>query len=587
MSRNSLYVSEELEADLNQKMFPNYFTSTSKIYLHTSEMPTPDVLVTSNLVPGWALVSENLGTVTNNTIPTYKTTTLNPDITLPNIGDAYAENVGILMNFEGDDGSTNFVENTGKTISSINNVTMETEQKKFGNSSAYFAGTDSSSFVIDNAPTLSDKFTLEMWIYPTGAPGQNNGIFDNRNGVNNPNGFILGYSNTGALWCKYHGAYDDLPVNQAYVTYNEWQHIALVRDGNNLSMFKNGVKVLENTNFTRTFNNNYGLVGRAVDLSYGFQGYMDDLRVTNNVARYTTDFSVPTEEFSTSVNTLQDSYWGKVEMLVKASEGFNELANGYTVNNNGVTIDNTTTLFDGASFNIDSGTDKLNVTVPSTFYDYSSSDFTWEGFYYINSIQNGGLMGYRSSAGNNLQLNLGFPSSNTLALLLNDSALVSTTYLTEWLNTWKHIAVTKEGTTYRLFVDGVKYDEQVNTTVINKTATYCNLSTRLDFNSRVTYGYGDQYRITKGVARYTSNFTVPTEAFPTDSSSSNTLQDTVIKWFEIESNGNSLFGEVGDVNDKKNNIHKEITIEEKDLSKNPTPSVIDMAIKFRIMGVQT
>jgi len=83
------------------------------------------------------------------------------------------------------------------------------------------------------------------------------------------------------------------------------------------------------------------------------------------------------------------------------------------------------------------------------------------------------------------------------------------------LNTWHHIAVVRNAGTYKAFKDGTDIT----------TSTYTDFSTR-DFSGliiggssvsgRYFVGYIDEFRITKGVARYTTNFTPPGAAFPDD-----------------------------------------------------------------------
>ena len=85
-------------------------------------------------------------------------------------------------------------------------------------------------------------------------------------------------------------------------------------------------------------------------------------------------------------------------------------------------------------------------------------------------------------------------------------------------NTWYHIAVTRSGTTFRSFVNGV----------VEKTFT--SISGAIYFDPTIPYnigrsaydpggyfhynGYMDDFRVTRGYARYTTNFTPPTSALP-------------------------------------------------------------------------
>jgi len=79
-------------------------------------------------------------------------------------------------------------------------------------------------------------------------------------------------------------------------------------------------------------------------------------------------------------------------------------------------------------------------------------------------------------------------------------------------NTWQHIAVCKSGSSTRLFVNGT----QVGSTY-SDTFNYLSARWEIGGRSNSTFpivGYMDDLRITNGVARYTANFTAPTQAFP-------------------------------------------------------------------------
>ena len=74
------------------------------------------------------------------------------------------------------------------------------------------------------------------------------------------------------------------------------------------------------------------------------------------------------------------------------------------------------------------------------------------------------------------------------------------------LNTWQHIAVTRDGNTWRLYVDGLKVSESIQTNNIDMDNGQSDLRMYLGRNFK---GYIDDLRITKGVARYTGNSFVP------------------------------------------------------------------------------
>lgn len=84
-------------------------------------------------------------------------------------------------------------------------------------------------------------------------------------------------------------------------------------------------------------------------------------------------------------------------------------------------------------------------------------------------------------------------------------------------NTWYHVAVSRQGTSLRAFIDGTQLGttqtNSVNYVRVNSDPLYIGQYFAGSAN-RYLNGYIDDLRITKGLARYTANFTPPTAPFP-------------------------------------------------------------------------
>lgn len=76
-------------------------------------------------------------------------------------------------------------------------------------------------------------------------------------------------------------------------------------------------------------------------------------------------------------------------------------------------------------------------------------------------------------------------------------------------NTWYHVAVTRAGTTINLFLNGVPVVASVSSAQNFSAASYVIGGDQVGGVNSVN-GYIDDLRITKGYARYTTNFTPPT-----------------------------------------------------------------------------
>jgi hypothetical protein len=82
------------------------------------------------------------------------------------------------------------------------------------------------------------------------------------------------------------------------------------------------------------------------------------------------------------------------------------------------------------------------------------------------------------------------------------------------INTWTHCSACRQGTTMYLSVDGQVYNAGTNSKNMNSTAGGTKLGT--NGNNENQWGFFvDDLRITKGIARYVSNFNPPEKTFPT------------------------------------------------------------------------
>jgi len=84
-------------------------------------------------------------------------------------------------------------------------------------------------------------------------------------------------------------------------------------------------------------------------------------------------------------------------------------------------------------------------------------------------------------------------------------------------NQWTHIAISRSGSTLRQFVNGTQVlSSTCATSIGSASGASVWYGAAAGYPNQYFYtGYIDDFRITKGFARYTANFTPPTIAFPT------------------------------------------------------------------------
>jgi hypothetical protein len=165
--------------------------------------------------------------------------------------------------------------------------------------------------------------------------------------------------------------------------------------------------------------------------------------------------------------------------------------------------------FGGASIAFDGTGDYLNV---SGGFVSGTEDFTIEWWEKLNTINtnyplirfdNDAQSGIKTGA-NGVQF---YHSTNQLNIL----------YPYTSSSDWQHVAISRGSGTVRMFASGIL----LTNPVVNVGQNYSfNVSSFAigrawsQFYTNDFAGYIDDFRITKGIARYTANFTPPTAAFP-------------------------------------------------------------------------
>lgn len=186
-----------------------------------------------------------------------------------------------------------------KTITVNGTVTRNTTIKKFGDSSAQFAATGVNYLTITpfsdlNRGTTGD-FTIEGWFYHT-ARGS---FFEFRNEQGN-DGFYIYTTGTGII--LFHRGTSLINVS-GVLPQNQWNHIALSRQGSDLRLFANGTQAGSTYTTVVNFNPVRFEIGRRYDSVDPLRGYADEIRVSSS-ARYLNNFTPSTSAFTNDANTL-------------------------------------------------------------------------------------------------------------------------------------------------------------------------------------------------------------------------------------------------------------------------------------------
>jgi hypothetical protein len=180
----------------------------------------------------------------------------------------------------------------------------------------------------------------------------------------------------------------------------------------------------------------------------------------------------------------------------------------------GATLSTTQTKYSAKSLAFN-GSDQYVSCAFLSDMEFGSSDFTIEGWVYLASNTGTWHTFISKNAGP------GAPSG-MMRLLLQPgrvfASISSTDY--DWntatgmtLSAWHHVAWTKQGQNMYGFVDGTLVGS--TSSAVSTIPTYSvafRIGTQQDGNSLDLNGYVDNFRIIKGLALYTANFTPPTQA---------------------------------------------------------------------------
>lgn len=100
------------------------------------------------------------------------------------------------------------------------------------------------------------------------------------------------------------------------------------------------------------------------------------------------------------------------------------------------------------------------------------------------------------------------------SFLIDSSGLSSTDVASLVAGAWNHVAFVRVAGTFKSFVNGVlQFDQDADSTNLDNSLPDFRINDQTTF-SGFCQCYLREFRITKGVARYTANFTPPTGPFP-------------------------------------------------------------------------
>ena len=467
------------------------------------------------------------------------------------IKDPYYSAVSLLLHMNGANGSTTFTDSSlnNLTVTPNGSIAISTTQSKFGGASAYFDGTgDYLSFTGGMPSGAGTEFTIECWV-------RLDDLADYRMITRTVGGIDFYVVPDGSISVGRSGVVGIAASATGLITAGTWYHIALTRDtSNNYKIYINGVQVASGTNsFSVTAATTIGY--SEYSGSHYFKGYIDDLRITKGVSRYNSNFTPPIRPYPDYEEAIPaDPYYSSTSLLLHM-DGTNGSTSFIDSGPNALTvtaaanaqISTTQSKYGGSAGYFDGTGDYLTIANYGSLFTFGTGDFTVEAWVYVTS----------SGTSFSFLLTEGF--STDFAFYVDNTRLgmwdgASSSYYSSAdsvpLNQWVHVAFSRSGGFIRGFVNGVLTGSVSNSRNMTNSQAVRVVASSTYPNSSTCYV--DELRVTKGVARFTSNFTPPTKAYPNVYNPYASLPvNGAILWLDA-SKHSSLFTDAGSTNVKNN-----------------------------------
>ena len=362
--------------------------------------------------------------------------------------------------------------------------------------SAYFASASEYLSASPAAPGTGD-FCYECWINV--PQGSDDAVWETRNANLSASGFTMTVIDADTIRIFSNNA----KITANGLSYlNQWTHLCVEKVGSTTTMYINGTSYGTTTDFTNMSDTNF----RVGDSQFygAFSGYIADFRYVKGAYVYNGNFTPPTAPLTAIANT--EVLLGFQDAGIYDRSGINNLD---TVGN--AQIDTAVKKYGTGSMQFDGTGDELLVYEESSSLTFGTGDFTVEFWVYWDSVSGiRVLLDWRNATGNQGNYITLYTNNSTL-YFFRGANLINGTVTSA---AWHHIALTREDSVTRLFINGTQAGSDLSdsTSYLKTQGGYMSVG---GLNGSYSLnGYIDDLRITKGVARYTTSFTPPTDELP-------------------------------------------------------------------------
>jgi len=195
------------------------------------------------------------------------------------------EDVKLLLNCDGSDGSTTFddVSSSNHSITANGTAQVDTSNKKFGTGSLqldgdsdYLSSPDSNDW--DICGSASDDWTIDLWVKHNNHDGDEC--------------YVSHWESGDEQWRLYHthgigvrfymdtgGGSAEISFGGGEITDTDWHHVAIIKVEDDWAIYLDGTRTASTTdNSTATFSGSL-YIGAIGNPAFFMDGYLDDIRI--------------------------------------------------------------------------------------------------------------------------------------------------------------------------------------------------------------------------------------------------------------------------------------------------------------------
>lgn len=431
------------------------------------------------------------------------------------------------------------------------NAFIDTTDFKFGNGSLKLDGAsdwistpDSPDFTLG-----ASDFTIDFWFKCNAPTGVQRQIAGQASSATNTS-FLFYRETDNKIYFDWSDGTNFVSPLSSTSTFTNlintgWHHCAVVRAGTSMRLYIDGV-LEASTTFSGTIPDCTVpmQVGSVNSQASSWLGWLDEFRMVVGLARWTAAFTPPTSPSGLAVlvnATTGDSqillHLDVVGTTVIDSNALGE-HHSWTVAGN-AQISASSSKFGGAALLLDGAGDYI-FTPASPDFNLSNENFTIDTWFNCTCLTGvfKWMMGQRGAINEDTSW-FTFHDSATNRITWQwftggaSGALSSTTTFTNLINPgWHHIALVRNGNTFTMYIDGIS---EASTSYSGGINNSINGPMSLGLIDAVNSWQGsfDEFRFTKGTARWTSNFTPPTAPATSGTTLSTSDDPILFRWTAV------------------------------------------------------